>query len=175
MIITVDLIIKVFFTAILAYFTLNTFFKFQFALEKNILILTISGLIILYLNRNSIKLNDILLPLTVSLIIVILLYLIDIYKKQHYYILLNFYQIEFEHIKKMIVEFSNEFEINTKNISYNKKSSFILKFRNINHNKQTKIIQKLEKTIFKEPKKFTYANYWFIIAFLIIIAAVWRF
>lgn len=173
--ITFTIILKIIITAIFGYATLNSFFKFHFAIDRISLLAILVFLIIMVSYIDTEKVFEFLLTSSVAFI-VYLITLYIFYKKRNFgYFLLNTYKKEYNEMKTNIYNFSEELNITSADICYNKNKPFLLVIKNTEYKKVNKLVKKLEKIHMHQKKVFTMYHYWFMVIFLILITILWRF
>lgn len=172
---TLDIILKIFITAITGYVVLNTIFRFHFSLDR-ILLLAFTGLVIIsicYLETN--KVFEVILTTCLIIIIFIILKICSIIKKRHGYFLFNTYKKDYFEVKNQLENLAETLEIDKSVINYNIKKPYLIIFNQVDYKTIKKLAGKLDKVFVKKPKKITMYHYWSVVIYLILVAIIWRF
>lgn len=172
---TLDLILKVLLTAMLGYVALNTFIRFHFSMDIHIgILLVIVGIVsIIFLDTE----NFFTVGLTwgIVLFVFIVLKFISVKRKRHGYFFFNIFKKQYPEVLEELIKLADELNIARKNIIYNQNCPFFVFIKEVELKKADKFMKKIDYIYTHKTKKLTMYNYWTIIVFFTLIAALWRF
>ncbi|MCK5732229.1 MAG: hypothetical protein KAH13_04360 [Tenericutes bacterium] len=172
---TLEIILKVFLTSLLAYITLNSILRYQFSSERILTSGIIILIIILFVFRSGENVTGLLIS-SISLIIVTIFVKVLYYQKKDYgYFLLNIRKGEFEEINTELQKEATKLEIKKENIEFQNRFPHIAYINNELGSKVRKLFNELDKVVAKKKKRFTMLNYWYIVVLLVLLAVIWRF
>lgn len=172
---TLDLVLKVFITAFLGYITLNTFFRYHFSMDRITAIFLIALFVIMVFYRETTKVYSLLITIGIFVVFYTVLFLFSLKKKNFGYFLFNTYGKEYDTVLEDLTRLSQKLHIPLEHICYNKNRPFLVVFSNEDFKKVRKMMKDMDEIYTKKKKRFTMYNYWFLVAFLILAAAIWRF
>ncbi len=172
---TLTFILKVLLTAILGYFTLNTFLKYHFSINRFLMIFFLLSFFLMVYYLDTEKTIEFIIAISIIALTLTILYLVYSKKKNYGYFFFNIYRKQYKYIHKLLIDISKNNEISEANICHDVCKPYLVVFRNVDKLKVKSVIKELDKIETTKKIKFTMYSYWTIVIFLVLMAILWRF
>lgn len=172
---TLELFIQIYLSAILGYVTLNTFLRYHLAIDRFLLLgIGLSFLTsIIYLGSNK------TVEYIITHVLIVLLYgglkLWSIKAKKHGYFLFNIYRNHYLDVNQDLLKRAKKSDIAESDIRHHEHSAFYVSFHHVSLKKANKLVKEMDKAYSKSKKTLTMYHYWFVVGYLILMVALWRF
>ncbi|XMB72405.1 hypothetical protein RJI07_00515 [Mycoplasmatota bacterium WC30] len=172
---TLNLVLKIIITSIMAYVMLNSYLRFHFKADRVGFVFVFLLFLIMVYYQDTEKTFEFFLTSGIVLVASVIVKLFMLKKRRNGYVLLNTYKKEYDQVKKDINKIAEKLKIDPSNICYNRSRPFLLVITNEDNKTANELVKKINKIYTTKKKKLTMYNYWFVIAFLILITILWRF
>ncbi|OQX94084.1 MAG: hypothetical protein B6I17_00055 [Tenericutes bacterium 4572_104] len=172
---TLTFILKVLITALLGYFTLNTFLKFHFSINRFLMMFFLLSFFLMVYYLDTEKTVEFIIAISIIAFTLTVIYFVYSKKKNYGYFFFNVYRKQYSYIHKKILNLAKENEVDEKNICHDVCKPYLVVFRNTDRKKAKKIVDKLDEIETSKKIKFTMYSYWVIVIFLVLMAVLWRF
>lgn len=173
--ITPELIVKILLSSLLGYLMLNSFFRYHFSSERFESITYILFMIVMFIFKDSVPVNEILIVIGSIGVLYIIAIVLSTQKKQIGYFLLNATKNDYQRVKDEILNICKEKELDESNVVYKERTPFYVQFNGFTAAQAKSIVKALDKINGNRKKQFKMPVYWHIVAFLILMVAIWRF
>lgn len=172
---TLDIVLKIFITAITGYVVLNAMFHFHFSIDRILLLAFVMLMIIsiCYLETN--KVFEVILTTSLLIIIFIILKICSIIKKRHGYFLFNTCKKDYHDVNENLKKLAKTLEIDETAIHYNIKKPYLIVFDQVAYKPIKKLMASLDKIYVKKSRKLAMYHYWSVVIYLILVTIIWRF
>lgn len=173
--ITPELIVKILLSSLLGYLMLNSFFRYHFSSERFESIALILGMIVMFIFKDSVPINVFIIIIASIGVVYIVMLIITTNKKQIGYFLLNASKIDFPKIQEDLQAICKEKKLDECKVIYRQKTPFYVQFQDVTPVQAKSIVKALDKMNGNRKKLFNMVVYWHIVAFMILMVAIWRF
>ncbi len=173
--ITFDLILKIIITAMLGYLVFNTFLHYHFSMDRILVGFFVFAFLSMIYYLGEDKVIEFLILIGILIVLFFGLYVFSNHKKRSGYILFHSWKRQYSENRKLLIQEAEELGIDTKSIYFDRCKPYLVVIRNQDPKLVRKMFKKLDNIDQKKPKRFTMFHYWVIIAYLIIVAILWRF
>ncbi len=172
---TLTFILKVLITALLGYFTLNTFLKFHFSINRFLMMFFLLGFIFMVYYLDTEKTVEFIIAISIIAVVLTVIYFVYSKKKNYGYFFFNVYRKQYLYVHKKLLELAKKNEVDEKNICHDICKPYLVVFHNTDRKKAKDIVDNLDKIETSKKIKFTMYSYWSIVIFLVLMAILWRF
>ena len=170
-----ETILKIILTVSMIYLAANTFFKYQVSMDR-IMFLTLGVMLILcllYYDTN--KVYEFILTISIIFVIGVILKIVSIKRKKHGYFLFNVYVKHYLDSKNQLYALATKYGIDHSKINYHMCKPWLVIIKDTHLKTVNKMIKDYDSLYAKAHKKITMYNYWYVVAVLVLITALWRF
>ena len=173
--ITPELLLKIILSSIIGYIALNSFFRYHFSSERFESIAIVLAMISLYILNENENINLIIIILGSIGLLYLVFFLFFVKKKRYGFFLLNTRSADYDILKQAIEETQKKHEMDETNIRYSQKAPYYIEICNTDYKKARAFCKSLDNWNNKRKKTFQMSIYWHVVAFLILMVAIWRF
>ncbi len=172
---TLELFIQIYLTAIFGYVTLNTFFRYHLAIDRFLLMAIALSVLCSIIYLRSDKLVEYIITHALIVLLYAALKLWSIKTQKHGYYLFNIYRSHYEDVNLDLIKRAKKNDIDEANIKHHEHSAFYVSFNHVPMKKANQLVKEMDKAYSKQKKTLSMYHYWFIVAYLILMVALWRF
>ncbi|HPJ23991.1 MAG TPA: hypothetical protein PK113_03680 [Bacillota bacterium] len=172
---TLDIVLKIIITSMLGYLTINSFLRFHFSIERTDFVFIAIFFVITICYLGTDKIFEYGLTTGILLVLYLVARFVIRKRKMMGYVLLNVYRNDFAAVRTFILEAAEEMDIELNRICHKRNKPFLLVLKKVDPEDCQKLLKKVDEHFTHQKKRFTMYNYWFIIVYLVLMVALWRF